>query len=71
MNAKKTLESFAESCLQQYSEEDIDDIWVIFRDEARAMYSAEDDGDLADYEQKCFEIFDRAVECSGDEELLY
>lgn len=38
--------------------EDIDDAWVMFRDEANASYNAQDDGSLADYSAEAVRIFD-------------
>jgi hypothetical protein len=52
----KTLETLACECLEQNS--DSNDAWIVFRDEANAMYSPDDDGDHANYAAKYREIFE-------------
>jgi hypothetical protein len=50
------LRRLARDCIAE--KEDIDDAWVMFRDEASGSYNAEDDGSLADYSAEAVRIFD-------------
>lgn len=52
----KTFQSLASQCFKEHS--DIDDAWEVFRNEANARYSAEEDGDQADYAARYHEIFE-------------
>ena len=55
--SETTLRELACRIIQERDE--VDDAWVIYRDEAIARYSAEDDGDREEYFAEATLIFDQ------------
>ena len=65
--AEDKLREIACRIIQERDE--IDDAWVIYRDEAVARYSAEDDGDPEEYFAEATAIFDQEKMAKYDQAI--
>jgi hypothetical protein len=72
VQSEKTLREIARNFIQE--RDDIEDAWSLYKDEARARYGAEDDGDGNEYFNQACKIFveeqiaenDQAIEMADD-----